>query len=219
MDAKSLLECTSILQDALLIGVSPKVEPPPTPVEEEEEEVKPEEPTLLGAELNVRLLDLDPESATPSSSNEAARKLFEDVRGSATTITIDDAADALASSTLLDEALHGPKLWGGDESVSLELLRRLLRREGSTISLSAFLRTHQRLIGGAFPCEGRGPRLVVERRNKRERPGGVYEFLGTGPGLYDGRTHITARGFAGRARSSWLLREKRTSGALRHDPS
>ena len=55
---------------------------------------------------------------------------------------------------LTDEALHGPKkLWGGDESVSLELLRRLLRREGSTISLSAFLRTHQRLVGGAFPLK------------------------------------------------------------------
>ena len=89
-----------------------------------------EEPTLHGAELNVRLLDLDPDSATPSASNAAVSKLFDDVRAGNATISVDDAADALASSTLLDEALHGPKkLWGGDESVSLELLRRLLRRE------------------------------------------------------------------------------------------
>ena len=109
-------ECTSILQDALLIGASPE-KPPPTPVEEEPVVEEPqEEPTLHGAELNVRLLDLDPESATPSSSNAAVSKLFEDVRGSATTITIDDAADALASSTLLDEALHGPKSCGAARS-------------------------------------------------------------------------------------------------------
>ena len=31
------------------------------------------------------------------------------------------------------------------------------------------------------------------RRYKRERPGGLYEFLGARPGLYDGRTHITFR--------------------------
>ena len=55
----------------------------------------------------MRLLDLDPEAAMPASSNAAVSKLFDDVRGNATTIPIDDAADALASSTLLDEVLHG----------------------------------------------------------------------------------------------------------------
>ena len=211
LNEKGMMECVSILQDALMIGAPPAS--PPRTLDDDDEEaaaavaVPRDEPTLHGAELDVRLLNLDPDAMTTAPS-DATQHLFDDARGIHKTLSVDDAADALRGSSLLDEALHGPRrLWGGDEAVSLALVRRLLRREAASenVTLSAFARTHQKLAGAAFPrADESGPSLVLNVEVYEHGAWRQVQEVGAGA-LDRGRAFVSdelvlAAGLRGRAR-------------------
>ena len=151
-------ECTSILQ-----GHHWRISGKAAAYTREEEEVEePRRADLHGAELNVQLLDLDPEFATPSSQ---AKPRKQPTTSGATPqrrlLTTRPTPSPVRHSTRRCTVL---KIVGAATSCINRPGAALVEARSSKICLSA--PADAPAIGrGRVPVEGRGPRLVVERRN------------------------------------------------------